>query len=120
MVAARVQVDGLEEAKAYFAALASGAEAARRALVLVGSPLRYARYQEFGTKRLAGRLYLTRAARELTGAEEAIAGALDKGPSAVLDAFLRLGYRVQRAAQGYAPVKTGSLRRSIHTVAARR
>lgn len=117
---ARLHVEGLEAAKAYFATFQRGAAAARRALVLVGSPLRYARYQEFGTKRMAGRLYLTRAARELTGAEGAIAAALDKGPSAVLDAFLRLGYRVQRAAQGYAPVKTGNLRRSIHTVAARR
>ena len=112
---------GLSEARAYFSRLKEGAEAAQRLRVLVGSPLKYARYVHEGTKRMKGRPFLTNALR---GAEPRIkqrfAAAIERGPDAVLRAGLESGYDVQRGAQRDAPVKTGSLRRSLHTVAARR
>jgi hypothetical protein len=112
---------GLDEARDYFSRLQSGADAARRMVVMVGSPLRYARFVEFGTRRMRGRFYLTKAVRAVEPRiKQRFAGALEKGPDAVFQAGMESGYDVQRSAQQNAPVKTGSLRRSIHVVAAKR
>lgn len=121
MPLSHVTFDGLPEARAYFAKLKDGATAVGRLSVLVGSPVRYARYQELGTRYLRGRFYLTNALRAVQPRiKPAITAAVEKGPQAVYDAGLRLGYEVQRAAQATAPVRTGNLRRSIHTVAGAR
>ena len=114
----QVDVRGDKEVQAFLKKLQEGARAAEDTTVLVGSGLHYARYQEFGTRRgLRGRHYLTNALRRVEsriGPE--LAAALPQGPAAVNAALLRLAYEVQAEAQRTAPVKTGSLRRSLHTV----
>lgn len=111
----------VNDARGYFARLKGGAEALRRMVILVGSPLRYARFVHEGTRRMRGRPFLANAVRAAEPAiRQRFASAIDKGPEAVFRAGLESGYDVQRRAQQETPVRTGSLRRSIHTVAARR
>ena len=117
----RVRVLGLDEAQAYFGTLRSGAAALGKLSVLVGSGVHYARYQELGTRHFPGRYFLTNAlAHVRPRIAPKLLAAVEHGPRAVLDAGLALGYQVQREAQAAAPVRTGTLRRSIHTVVAGR
>jgi hypothetical protein len=92
----------------------------------VGSPLKYARPIETGLRR--GRMWrragparmLGRALEEeLPNIRRDVTRALERGQS-VRDVLLSAGYKIQRRAQTYTPVRTGTLRRSIHTLESRR
>ncbi len=113
-----IRLLGIKEAQAAVTRYKDGAAAAGKMAVLVGNRVRYAPYVHFGTRRMRGRPYLANALRAVAPRiRTEITVALPKGPRAVLDAALRLGHAVQRAAQAEAPVRTGNLRRDIHTVA---
>ena len=112
-----VSATGIREARASLTKLAQGTAAAGGASVLVGSGLRYSRYVHEGTRRMRGRPFLADALRRVEPriASE-IARALEQGPAAVDAALLKLGYEVEALAKAAAPVRTGTLRRSLHTV----
>lgn len=120
---AAVRIMGLNEAERYLRRLQGGA-AASNATVRVGTAVVYAHGIEFGRRRNGRLARRAGGAFMLTGALEsiqprikpALARALPEGQQAVRDALLRLGYQVEAAAKPRTPVKTGNLRRSIHTV----
>jgi hypothetical protein len=121
-----VVVIGLDRVTGYFSGLATSLKTAGRTIVLVGSPLKYTRpietgmrngrmWRRAGPARMLGRALdeeLPRIRRDVT---EAI-----RDGKPIRPVLLAAGYRVQRGAQGHTPVRTGSLRRSMHTIEARR
>lgn len=117
----KITITGIKKAQEYVSTLKSGAEAAGKAVVLVGTAVRYGRYVEQGTRRMKAQPYLVPALRAVEGRiGPEVAEALPKGPSAVLSTLLRLGYQVEAGAKRRVPVRTGHLRRSLHTTAGRR
>lgn len=123
-----VTISGVREARQYFATLKSGAEALGKLAVLVGFSKVYAFGQETGRyrsgrlARRAGGAWMLRSglARVQPDIKREIVDAVEKGPSAVLSAGLRLGYRVEAIAKPLTPVRSGALRRDLHTVAGAR
>ena len=124
----RITLLGIREALDYFDRLEHGAAALGRARVLVGSNVFYARVVEFGEDRArklhrkkGGAFYLRGGLESVKARiKPAILEAIPRGEGAVLRAMLRLGYQVEAKARQIVPVRTGNLRRSIHTVAGRR
>jgi hypothetical protein len=121
-MATPIEVVGDEVAVAALTRLARAAEAMAGTPVFVGSSLVYAYGIEHGrhrggrlARRAGGAFYLTRglaAVRtELPSTILAVLGASRGDPRRLL---LGLGYRVQAAAMPLVPVRTGTLRRSIH------
>lgn len=117
-----VEVVGDEVAVAALTRLARAAEAMSGTPVFVGSSLAYAYGIEHGrtrsgrlARRAGGAFYLKRGLAavqsELPSTVLAVLGASRGDPRRLL---LGLGYRVQAAAMPLVPVKTGTLRRSIH------
>jgi hypothetical protein len=123
-----VTISGIREARQYFATLKDGADALGKMVILVGFSKVYAFGQETGRYR-SGRLArraggawmlrtgLARVQPDITGE---LVGAVEKGPGAVLSAGLKLGYRIEAIAKPLTPVRSGELRRDLHTVAGRR
>lgn len=108
---ATVQLEGLDVAEAFFKNLASGIRAAAETVVLVGSNVEYAPPQE------ARRGYLSGALEAVRGdIVPDVARALPLGGQAVRGALARIATEAASEAQRRAPVRTGNLRRSIHTV----
>lgn len=97
-------------------------------VVRVGSNLVYAygiehgRHRGGSLARAAGGAFMLRNALQAVHPriKSTIAAALLHGEQAARQALLRLGYDVERGAKATVPVKTGSLRRSLHTVASDR
>lgn len=127
MAGAYVQIEGVERVSAYLKEIREGAETAGHETILVGSPLRYAFGIETGrhrggrlARRAGGAYYLRDAFRAVQPRiRPALVAALPKGAQAVLQAMRKLGYDVEREAKERVPVRTGTLRRSLHTVVAR-
>lgn len=127
MAELRVELLGIREALAYFDDAKRGAAALGRARVLVGSPLYYARVVETGEdtkrklRRKKGGVFYLRDAFNAVAPQigPAIAAAIERGEGAVLRAMLRLGYQIEAGAKQRVPVRTGRLRRSLHTIAGR-
>lgn len=121
---AEIRVLGVREAQRYLDRLQGGAKAAGGKVVMVGTPLVYGWGIEFGRKRGGGLARRAGGAFYLTGAlaqvkpriRKALTAALPFGASAVLDAAKKLGFDVERLAKERVPVRTGTLRRSLHTV----
>jgi hypothetical protein len=128
MTGAYVQIHGVEQVRAALQRLTQGTQAMRDTRVLVGSPLKYAfgietgRHRGGGLARRAGGAFYLRGAVQsvMATAGASLAPALLEGAQATVRALTRLGYDVQREAQMEVPVRTGTLRRSIHTVVGRR
>lgn len=115
---AYITVDDREAQKALRELNAAAVEAGATR-VRVGSDLVYARRQEFEHKTKSG--YLRGSLDEVRPQiKRDLAAAFPRGPQAVGQALLRLGYQVQHLAFQRAPVLTSALRRSLHTVASRR
>lgn len=121
-----VVIIGLDGVLGYFRGLTTAVQSANQVVVLVGSPLKYARPIETGMRR--GRMWrragparmLGRALdEELPNIRRDVTRALERGQP-VRDVLLSAGYKVQRRAQTYTPVRTGTLRRSFHTLESRR
>jgi hypothetical protein len=121
-----VHIVGLDKAVGYFQGLTTSARDADEVVVLVGSPLRYARVIETGIRR--GRPWrragparmLGRALNEeLPSIRRDVTAAVRQGQP-IRPVLLRSGFNIQRKAQQYTPVVTGTLRRSFHTREARR
>lgn len=117
-----VVVIGLDKVLGYFRGLSTDLKDADRTIVLVGSPQKYARPIETGIRkgvrwRRAGPARMLGRALddELPSIRQDVRAAVDKG-NPIGPVLLKAGYRVQRKAQGYTPVITGTLRRSMHTV----
>jgi hypothetical protein len=121
-VAAPVEVVGDEVAVAALTRLARALEAMGATPVYVGSSLVYAYGIEHGrhrsgrlARRAGGAFYLTRALAavrgELAGEVVRVLRVSGGDPRRLL---LGLGYRVQAAAMPLVPVRTGTLRRSVH------
>lgn len=125
---AYVSIDGAETVRAYLQSLREGLGRAGDETIMVGSNLVYAFGIETGrhrggrlARRAGGAFYLRDAFNSIKGRlEPEIAAALPRGQDAVLRAMLKLGYDVEREAKNLVPVRTGALRRSIHTVVGRR
>lgn len=125
---AYIQVNGADKVAAYLRQVREGAASAGREQVLVGTPLIYGFGIETGrhrggrlARRAGGAFYLRNAFRAVQPRiRQELAAALPNGAEAVLRVMTRLGYDVQREAQERVPVRTGTLRRSIHTVVGRR
>lgn len=119
------EVLGVDEAEAYLKSLNSGVKGADKTIVRVGTAVVYAWGIEFGQSRSGRPRRAAGGARMLTGAlqavradiEPTIAAALPKGEDATVKAMMGLGYRVEAIAKAATPVRTGNLRRSLHTVA---
>lgn len=111
-----ITITGVDSFQQRVARYRDAATAASRSAVVVGTNVRYAIYQHEGTRFMTGTFYLARglaAVRpEIT---PAVAKALPKGGGAVRDALLKLGYKVEAAAKPFVRVRTGNLRRSLHT-----
>lgn len=118
-----IKVTGVDTAQARLRTMQQGAARLGRTRILVGSNLKYAYGIEKGRHR-GGRL--ARAAggafmlqKGLDSIKESlprdIAQAIDTGDS-VYDAVYRNALRAENVAKSFTPVKTGSLRRSFHTV----
>lgn len=121
---AGVSILGLEEAEALLERLGSGVEAAGRTKVRVGTDVVYAWGQHFGryrsgrlARRDGGTFFLTDPFEQTiqSAIRPTLAAAMPQGATAVRNALLSLGMRLQSLAKPLAPVKTGNLRRSIHT-----
>jgi hypothetical protein len=114
---------GIKEALKYLADQESRARSFNRVRVLVGSNLVYAYGIEFGkhrngrlARRAGGAFMLTNA---LKAVRPEIADIFSRMGTSGFDfamALYRLGLRLQTIAMGNTPVRTGSLRRSMHTV----
>lgn len=123
-----VQIRGLRETAAVLDRYALGCRTAEADAVVVGTNLVYAYGQHQGTyrsgrlaRRGGGTYFLTRAAAVVApSAGPILAAALPNGPAAVGRAMEAIGFRVHAAAGPLAPIRTGALRQSIHTRAARR
>jgi len=116
-----VTVTGVAQARAYFSRLKDGAEAMGKLVILVGSHLRYARYQHEGTRSFRGTFYLSRAAQAaMPFMREQFTQALPKGPAAVFAAGMASGHAVQARAIPLARIRTGNLRGSIAVYPGRR
>jgi len=121
-MAAPVEVIGDEAAVAALSRLAAALEAAAGTPVYVGSPLRYAYGIEYGrhrggslARRAGGAFYLTRALAAVRAElPRTMVAALSQSQGDPRRLLLGLGYRVQAAALPLVPVRTGTLRRSIH------
>jgi len=88
--------------------------------VAVGSNVTYARYVHDGTRYMRARPFLDQAAtsqtpRVLAILGQGVADLIEAGEGSLAPALLASGLVVQAEAQRNAPVKTGTLRRSIHT-----
>jgi hypothetical protein len=118
-----VTAKGLTQALKYLVEQESRARAFNHIRVLVGSNLVYAFGIEFGktrsgrlARRAGGAFMLTNALKLI---RPEIADIFARAGTAAFDfgmALYKLGLRVQTLAMGETPVKTGSLRRSMHTV----
>lgn len=92
--------------------------------VLVGSNLVYAYGIEFGrtrsgrlARRAGGAFMLSNALNEIRpSVNDILRSALAGDVPNLGDALYKLGLRLQTIAMGQTPVRTGSLRRSMHTV----
>jgi hypothetical protein len=119
---APIEVVGDEVAVAALTRLARAAEAMGATPVYVGSPLVYAHGIEYGrhrggrlARRAGGAFYLTRGLAAVRGElPTAILGTLRAAGGDPRRLLLGLGYRVQAATLPLVPVRTGTLRRSIH------
>jgi hypothetical protein len=122
-----IEIRGLAATAAVLRTYELGCRAAEATAVVVGTDLPYAYGQHEGryrsgrlARRGGGTFYLTRAAVAATPRiARRVAAALPNGPAAVGAAMVAGGLDVVAAAVPLAPVKSGSLRRSIHVVAAR-
>jgi hypothetical protein len=121
-----VVIVGLSQVLEFFRGLAGRLQTADGTVVLVGSPLVYARPVETGMRkgrpwRRAGpaRMLQRGLEEELPQIRQDVRQALNRGED-VRPVLLSAGYRVQRRTQSYTPVRTGTLRRSFHTVESRR
>ena len=117
-----IEVVGDEVAVAALSRLAAALETAAGTPVDVGSPLRYAYGIEYGrhrggslARRAGGAFYLTRALTAVRAEfPRTMVAALSRSAGDPRRLLLGLGYRVQAAALPLVPVRTGTLRRSIH------
>lgn len=121
-----VTVFGLDRVQGFFRGLSATLADVNRTVVLVGSPLKYARPIETGMRRgrpwrRAGPARMMGRAldEELPNIRRDVTAALREGQP-IRPVLLKAGYDVQRATQRYTPVRTGTLRRSFHTTEARR
>lgn len=122
-----VRIDGLDRAAALVARLEVGCRVADATVVLVGTDLPYAYGQHEGrhrggrlARRAGGTFFLTRAAVQVAPRlARRLAAALPGGPTAVGAALAAGGHELAAAAVPLAPVRAGSLRRSIHVQTAR-
>lgn len=121
-----VQITGAKEAQSVFSDMRQVTQDANGLVVLVASNLPYARVIETGMRR--GRMWRRAGPARMLGQaldeereniQKEVAAAVMGGRGAIRQALLKKGFDVQRRAQQYTPVRTGSLRRSIHTVASR-
>ena len=119
-----IKLDGLDKATARLNALKESFRSFGGKTVLVGSNLVYAYGIEFGKTRSgrmarrAGGAFMLRNALNAIRPEvdDVFRGALSGNVPDLGMALYKLGLRLQSLAQGQTPVKTGSLRRSMHTV----
>lgn len=124
---AEIRILGAKEADAYLKNIGAASREAGRTVVRVGTALKYGHGIEFGrhrggklARRAGGAFYLTGAFRQVQPRiKRELAAALPKGAAAVLGAMRRLAADVERIAKQRVPVRTGNLRRSIHTVTGR-
>lgn len=111
-----ITITGAKEAQAATQRLADGCEVAGRTSVVVGASARYAKYVEYGTRRMRARPYLRPA---LEAVERSLRGrlvaALPQGAQPVAAALTGLGREAVVQAQRVVPVRTGNLRRSIYS-----
>jgi hypothetical protein len=125
-----VTVTGMDAVIQRLNSLASAAERIAGARAVVGTNVNYARFIEEGSELRHGVMVTRRAgpAHMLSGALEtegpAIEAALESavkdvlgggGADSLVQALNRAGLQVQATAQRNTPVKTGNLRRSLHT-----
>lgn len=123
MAGTRVELIGAREAQRYLKLLADGSKAAGNKVVLVGTNLVYGYGIETGrhrggglARRAGGVFYLSGALAQVRPRiRKALTAALPGGPGAVLAAAKRLGFDVERIAKERVVVRTGTLRRSLHT-----
>lgn len=116
-------VIGLDKAVAYFKKLAEEANRVGKIRILVGSNLKYAYGIEYGrhkggrlARRAGGAFMLKQGFDSVQDTLRAdIARAIETNGS-VYDAMFKNALRAEAVAKANTPVKTGSLRRSFHTV----
>lgn len=122
-----VTILGAREARTYLRRLQGGVRAAGGVLVRVGSDLPYAWGITFGrhrggrlARRAGGTMALPGALASVQPAiGPAVAAALPDGRDEVLRVLLGFGEKVKRLAKEREAVRSGSLRRSYHTVVGR-
>ncbi|HXI17970.1 MAG TPA: hypothetical protein VNM48_16530 [Chloroflexota bacterium] len=95
----------------------AGAETLNKLRGVVGTNVHYARYQEYGTRFMAGRFFLLRAMAPVKPHlfAQALAEAVWKGPSEVRRVFNVTLFGILARAQVGAPVDTGQLRSSLYS-----
>lgn len=125
MAVLMVRLQGDRAALQLIEAIHQGARVAGQFRARIGSNLVYAYGIEFGrhrggklARRAGGLLYLTRAVQEVRRTlPAALARALLGGTAEVRQTLRAQAYRVEARAKTYeTAVRTGTLRRSIHTV----
>ena len=120
----RVKLEGLDKASNRLAQLREAFRSFGGKTVLVGSNLVYAYGIEFGktrsgrlARRVGGAFMLRNALNEIRPqVDDVLRSALSGNVPDLGSALYKLGLRLQTIAQGQTPVRTGSLRRSMHTV----
>lgn len=120
----KVEILGLKEADALIAKLEGSAHAVGTTTVRIGTNVVYAWGIEFGRQRggrlgraAGGAMMLTNAlARVAPTITPTLVPAMEQGEDATNKAMLGLGLKVEAFAKAATPVRTGNLRRSIHTV----
>lgn len=118
-----VKVTGVDTAQARLKILREGAARLGRTRILVGSSLKYAYGIETGrhrggrlARKAGGAYMLKKGLAAIHGTlPRDIASAVETGGS-VYDAVFKNALRAQNVAMANTPVRTGSLRRSFHTV----
>lgn len=124
----RVEIAGLDDVQAWLRDVERGAAAAADHAVIVGTNFPYAYPVHEGrfrsgrlARRAGGAFFFTRALEQVRPEiERMLAAAVPKGPRAVVLVLAAIGLRLEAVAKQFTPVRTGSLRRSIHTQMARR
>lgn len=123
-----IELVGVTDLVALLRRYEDGAAALADVVVVVGTNLPYAYGQHQGryrsgrlARRRGGTYFLTRALERVQSTiAPAVAAALPRGPVAAVRALLGRGHALHAEAGPLTPVRTGSLRRSLHTELARR
>lgn len=121
-----MQIKGIEEARQFLEKMDRNLQDISRVKAFIGSNLRYAYGIEYGVtrggklaRRAGGAFMITNAIKDVRDDLKRNMIAAITGDGDIEAAVYRAALTAENIAKGKTPVRTGSLRRSIHTVVVR-